>query len=76
MSTVKTVTVQAEGVTLSGMVWQTLKRQPVGFVEAVLDFNPGLAKLGPYLPVGTVVNFPLDAISAQQPTRQVVRLWD
>jgi len=76
MSTIKTVTVTGEGVTLSAMVWRLLKRQPVGFVEAVLDFNPGLAKLGAYLPVGTVVNFPLDAIPTQQPTRQVVRLWD
>ncbi|WP_026756666.1 tail protein X [Sediminimonas qiaohouensis] len=45
-----------------------------GFVEAVLDANPGLAGLGPVLPEGTQVFLP----EAQpEPTQApLVTLWD
>ena len=45
-----------------------------GFVEAVLDANPGLAALGPILPEGTLVVLP----EAQpEPTQEpLVTLWD
>lgn len=41
--------------------------------EAVLKANPGLAKLGPILPMGTRVKMP--AVEAK-PTKQTVNLWD
>lgn len=45
-----------------------------GFVEAVLDANPGLAALGPVLPAGTEVDTPeVNPEPAQAP---LVTLWD
>lgn len=75
MANTRTETVQSEGLTLSLVVWRLFRRKPDGYVERVLDLNPGLADLGPYLPVGTVIVFPLDDV-ATAPARQVVRLWD
>ncbi|MQX37861.1 tail protein X [Roseospira navarrensis] len=49
-------------------------RETAETVAAALDTNPGLAALGPILPVGTVVRLP-DPPSAP-PRRAVVRLWD
>lgn len=42
-------------------------------VETVLSANPGLAKYGPILPAGVVINLP--QISEPQKTTGV-RLWD
>lgn len=41
-------------------------------VEAVLDANAGLAKLGPVLPSGTLIDLP----PAQPITTPTIRLWD
>lgn len=69
-------TVTAEGLTLSTLIWRVLKRKPLGYTERVLAENPGLAALGPILPVGATIRFPMDDIAP--PTRQTtaVRLWD
>lgn len=45
-----------------------------GYVEKVLDANPGLAALGPILPTGTVVTLP--DVRAAEPAVPVVTLWD
>ncbi|SMC43294.1 P2-like prophage tail protein X [Fulvimarina manganoxydans] len=45
-----------------------------GYVEAVLDANPGLAALGPILPVGTSILLP-DIPTAIEVV-PVVTLWD
>lgn len=71
--------VKAEGFTLSQIIWRLLRRQPKGFVESVLAFNPGLADQGYHLPVGTIVRIPLDAIPSadeQSSKANVVNLWD
>jgi len=44
-----------------------------GITEAVLEANPGLADLGPVLPIGTLVNLPDISAPAQQTT---IKLWD
>ena len=44
-----------------------------GLFEATLDANPGLAELGPILPLGQVVHVPEFTIENH---RKVVRLWD
>lgn len=75
MATTRTETVQSEGLTLSLIVWRLFKRKPEGYIERVLDLNPGLADLGPAIPVGTVIVFPLDGVTTA-PVRKVVRLWD
>ena len=44
-----------------------------GVTEAVLAANPGLAELGPVLPIGTPVRLPIHTQSTIRPT---VKLWD
>lgn len=75
MATTRTETVESEGLTVSLIVWRLFRRKPEGYIERVFDLNPGLADLGPYLPVGTVIVFPLDGVQ-EAPARKVVRLWD
>ncbi|WP_056033353.1 tail protein X [Loktanella sp. 3ANDIMAR09] len=45
-----------------------------GFVEAVLNANPGLAGLGPILPVGTPVRLP-DLPDRPQASVEIVTLY-
>lgn len=72
----ETVVVKGEAITLSLLVWRRFKKQSTGFVERVLDLNPGLADLGPFIPVGTAVLFPIEAPELQAKERNVVHLWD
>lgn len=44
-----------------------------GTVEAVLDANPGIAALGPILPMGTTINLP--DVPPPTTARQTVQLW-
>jgi phage tail protein X len=44
-----------------------------GYVEAVLNANPGLAAIGPILPIGTAVQMPELEKPAELPT---ISLWD
>lgn len=44
-------------------------------VETVLDQNPGLAALGPILPMGTVVTLP-DAGAPVAKKTNLIQLWD
>ena len=67
--------VQSEGLTLSLIVWRLFRRKPEGYVEQVLTLNPGLAAVGPVLPVGTRIVLPLEE-QTLKPKRTVVRLWD
>lgn len=42
--------------------------------ELVLDANPGLAELGPILPIGTVVVMPI--VETKPKARELVKLWE
>ncbi len=75
MATYLTEIVKADGLTLPRIVWSLFKRQPIGFVEKVYTANRGLADLGPLIPAGTEIRFPLDDVEAEQKS-QVVKLWD
>lgn len=44
-----------------------------GVIEAVYDANPGLAALGPVLPIGTTLTLPE---MPKQAAKTVIRLWD
>jgi phage tail protein X len=61
-----------QGDTLDRLAWRHLG-STAGVVETTLEANPGLAELGPVLPIGTVVEL-------VQPTgpvnTQTVNLWD
>lgn len=43
-----------------------------GFVEQVYELNPGLAALGPLIPIGTEINMPPLSASREP---QLNRLW-
>ena len=45
-----------------------------GYVEVVLDRNPGIAELGPILPIGTRIELPDLPRAAQE--QKIVSLWD
>jgi len=45
-----------------------------GFVETLLGANPGLAALGPVLPIQTRIVLP--DLPRSSPERQIVSLWD
>lgn len=42
--------------------------------ELVLEANPGLAELGPFPPVGTVIVLP--DVETRPKERELVKLWD
>jgi phage tail protein X len=58
---VEPVTVEGEFITVSLIVWRRFRRPMPGLVELILDRNPGLADLEPYLPVGTTFGMPVPA---------------
>lgn len=71
----KTITIAGDGITLDLLVWRALKRRGQGVVERMLDANPELANPGVFLPVGTVVNIPVDAPGRSPAVIGAVRLW-
>lgn len=73
--TIVTDTIQIEGLTLANVIWRKYRRQPTGFIEKVLDINPGLAAYVE-IPVGTVIRFPIEEVAKADANRNVVRLWD
>jgi phage tail protein X len=74
MSAETIVKVAGEGVSVDLLIWREYKRPMIGLVEKVLDTNPGLAALGPILPVGTLVKLP--TVKPPPVTEiAVVRLW-
>lgn len=66
-----TVTAHADE-PLDLLVWRALGTYP-GTVETTLDANPGLARLGPALPEGTIVTIPLPVAPTQ--VAPLVQLW-
>lgn len=72
----ETIVVKGDGITLSMLIWRRFHRQSTGYLERVLSANPGLARKGAIIPVGTAVVFPLDAPELKPRERKVVRLWD
>lgn len=42
----------------------------------VMEANPGLADLGPILPLGTIVIVPATAETSASRTRPLIQLWD
>lgn len=62
-----------QGDTIDSLCWRHLGTS--ADVEATLELNPGLAAIGPELPIGTLVNLPPGTQSAAQPT-QLIQLWE
>ena len=73
MPAAQTTTVQAlQGDTLDQLCQRHLG-STAGTVEATLLLNPGLADLGPVLPLGTPVTLPARPAAA---TANRLKLWD
>lgn len=62
-----------QGDTVDLLVYRHFGRT-AGLVEVVLELNPGLADLGPVLPLGTVVELP--TAQAEQTSKKLIQLWD
>ncbi|WP_137936114.1 tail protein X [Chitinivorax sp. B] len=62
-----------QGDTVDLLCWRHLGRTG-GVTERVLARNPGLAELGPVLPLGTQVTLPDRPVSV--PVRPLINLWD
>ena len=62
-----------QGDTLDELLWRE-RGLGVDAIDAVLAANPGLADLGPVLPIGTPVIVPPIATPTVQ-VREMVQLW-
>lgn len=52
------IVVQQQGLTLDLLLWRIHGRKGQSLVEAALVANPGLAALGPVIPLGTAIQIP------------------
>lgn len=59
--------------TVDAICWRYYGRT-AGVTEAVLEANPGLADLGPILPMGQPVTLPDTPRQAEQ--KNAINLWD
>jgi len=74
---IETLTVIAEQTTLDLLLWRRYKRDVQGLVEDTLSRNPGLARLGVYLPVGLKVQVKTPAPEPKgRAAVRVVSLYD
>jgi phage tail protein X len=63
----------SEGDTLDFICWKQYQQQ-AGAVEAVLLSNPGLADVGPIIPINTRIVLP--ELSSPVTEAEPIRLWD
>ncbi len=74
---IEKMTVVAEYTTLDLLFWRRFRREVPGLVEDTLRRNPGLAKIGAFLPVGIVIDVQTPAPEPRGRTAvQVVALYD
>lgn len=62
-----------QGDTLDAVCWRHYGRT-AGVVELALEANPGLADLGPVLPLGTLIKLPPAPPAREE--RRTIQLWD
>jgi phage tail protein X len=72
----ETLIVGHDHVTVDLLLWRRFKRIDLGQIERVLDTNPGLAALGPELPIGTAVVVEIPVPPADRPPVPAIALWD
>lgn len=71
----QSITVESDGFTVDMLIWRRYRRPMPGLLEQTLDINPGLAGLGPILPVGTVVLLPIVQTRDIVQSVEVISLW-
>ncbi|MCL4674446.1 MAG: tail protein X [Pararhodobacter sp.] len=68
----ETIIIRGEGITLDLILWRCHGVRGQALVERALALNPGLAALGPVLPLGAAVVIPdLPPASVTPPVRVV-----
>lgn len=65
-----------QGDTLDALCHRHLGRTDGGLVEASLELNPGLAALGPVLPIGQLVTLATPTTTTPTTSPRTVSLWD
>jgi phage tail protein X len=74
---IETLTVVAEQTTLDLLLCRRYRREVPGLVEDTLWRNPGLARIGVFLPVGMTIDVQTPAPEQRSHTAvQVVSLYD
>lgn len=68
------VTVEADGLTLSLLVWRRYRTPMFGLAERILALNPGLAARGLVLPIGTTLLMPDEREAPSEAA--TISLWD
>jgi phage tail protein X len=74
-SAVRDILVSSDGVSVDLVIWQTYRKPMPSLLEQTLDINPGLAGLGPILPVGTTFKLPIVKPPAAPIRSDVIHLW-
>lgn len=67
----RTITVRGEGITVDLLLWREYGVKGKRALKATLDLNPGVAGLGPVLPLGTAVtlaDLPVEQRAVNQST--------
>lgn len=73
MTIFRTIMIEGEGAVLDRVIFEATGRED--HVPAVLDANPGLARLGPVIPAGTLIRIPAPPAIESLPVVPVVTLW-
>jgi len=74
---IEMLTVTAEYTTLDLLLWRRFRHEVPGLVEDTLRRNPGLARIGVFLPVGMTIAVQTPAPELRGRTAvQVVSLYD
>lgn len=71
----ETITVRGEGISLDLLLWRRYGVRGQSLVEEALDLSPGLAALGPLLPLGTMVTVPDLPPAPATPVRRIVSMF-
>ena len=73
MKIFKTIMIEGDGAVLDRVIFEATGRED--HVPAVLDANPGLAQIGPVLPVGSLIRGPELPVDDAIETVPTVTLW-
>jgi len=70
------MTIRGDGITLDRFIMRRFRKYLPGYLERVLDVNPGLAGCGGVLPVGTKFILPTPLEEETTAAILVIKLWD
>ncbi|HEV7293120.1 MAG TPA: tail protein X [Devosia sp.] len=71
----QTITIRREGLTLDLLLFQSYGPSGRDLLEIAFGINPGLADLGPIIPLGTTVTIPDRPVGSALSSRPVVSLF-